>query len=130
MLAERIHRHRADAWLLNTGWCGGSFGTGSRIALKYTRAILDAIHSGELAKAEYEAFGVFNLHIPKACSGVPTELLHPERGWQDQAAFQETVIKLAQLFAENFENYTDKAGPNVLAAGPTILLDDEPPQEY
>lgn len=120
MLAERIHAHKADAWLINTGWIGGSYGVGKRISLAHTRAILDAIHNGELAKAEYEEFGVFNLKIPRSCTGVPPEVLHPERSWKDQEAFKITVLKLGQLFIENFETFADKAGQNVLAAGPII----------
>ena len=68
-----------------------------------------------------EPFPVFNLHIPRKCSGVPDELLHPERSWKDRDAFKATVTKLASLFVENFENYADKAGSNVLQAGPVIL---------
>lgn len=120
MLAERIHAHKADAWLINTGWIGGSFGTGKRISLSYTRAILDAIHNGELAKAEYEEFPLFNLHIPKSCTNVPGDVLHPERSWQNQEAFKKTLTKLGQLFIENFESYANRAGKNVLAAGPML----------
>lgn len=120
MLAERIHNHKAEAWLINTGWIGGSFGVGKRISLAHTRAILDAIHSGELAQAEYEEFAIFNLSIPMSCTGVPPEVLHPERSWTDQAAFQKTLMKLGQLFIENFDTFADKAGQNVLAAGPII----------
>lgn len=120
MLAERIHAHRADAWLINTGWIGGSYGVGKRISLAHTRAILDSIHNGELAKAGYEDFVIFNLKIPTSCTGVPAEVLHPEKSWKDQEAFKKTVMKLGQLFIENFEAFGDKAGQNVLAAGPII----------
>lgn len=89
--------------------------------LKYTRAILDAIHSGELAKAEYETYETFNLHVPKSCSGVPSELLNPKKSWTGQADFRGEVTKLAALFLENFKKYANEATPDVLDAGKCIF---------
>ena len=120
MLAERIHKHQADAWMINTGWIGGSYGVGKRIPLNHTRAILDAIHSGELKKSSFEEFPVFKLHIPTTCPGVPPDILHPERSWKDPGLFRKTLEKLSNLFIENFESYADRAGDNVLRAGPNI----------
>jgi len=85
--------------------------------LKYTRAILDAIHSGELAKAEYEIYETFNLNVPKTCPGVPDELLNPAKSWHGQADFKEEVTKLGGLFVENFKKYSDEATPEVIKAG-------------
>ena len=85
--------------------------------LKYTRAILDAIHSGELAKAEYETYETFNLHVPTSCTGVPNELLNPKKSWHGQADFKEEVTKLGGLFVENFKKYSDEATPEVVKAG-------------
>ena len=80
MLADKIAEHKANAWLLNTGWVGAGATTGGkRCPLKYTRAILDAIHSGELADAEFETYEVFNLKVPKTCKDVPDELLNPAK---------------------------------------------------
>lgn len=120
MLAERMHKHAADAWLINTGWIGGKYGIGSRCPLKYTRAIIDAIHSGELAKADYELYPVFNLHVPKTCSNVPAELLHPERCWRDAKLFAETRAKVATLFIESFKEYAVHATADTVAAGPRL----------
>lgn len=120
MLADRMHKHEADAWLINTGWTGGKFGVGKRCPLKYTRAIVDAIHSGELARAEYEVYPVFNLHVPKSCAGIPSEILHPERSWQNEHLFEETRAKVARLFIENFKNYADRATHDTIAAGPSF----------
>ena len=86
-------------------------------SLKYTRAILDAIHSGELAKAEFETYETFNLHVPKACVGVPNEILNPAKSWHGQADFKEEVTKLGGLFVENFKKYSDEATPDVIKAG-------------
>ena len=88
--------------------------------MKYTRAILDAIHSGELAKVEYETYDTFNLNVPKTCPGVPDELLNPKKSWTGSADFKEEVTKLGVLFNSNFEKYASEATKDVIAAGPTV----------
>lgn len=121
MLADKISEHKANAWLLNTGWVGAGATTGGkRCPLKYTRAILDAIHSGELANAEYETYDTFNLFVPKYCPGVPSELLNPKKSWIGSAGFKDEVNKLAGLFNENFKKYSDEATKEVIEAGPVI----------
>ncbi|MCJ1369607.1 Protein kinase C-like 1 [Loxospora ochrophaea] len=121
MLAAKISEHKANAWLLNTGWVGAGATTGGkRCPLKYTRAILDAIHSGELAKAQYETYDTFNLHVPTTCTGVPDELLNPKKSWTGKADFKEEVTKLGGLFNENFKKYADEATPEVIKAGPAV----------
>ncbi|KAH0538000.1 hypothetical protein FGG08_005361 [Glutinoglossum americanum] len=122
MLADKIAHHKANAWLLNTGWVGaGATKGGKRCPLKYTRAILDAIHSGELAKAEYEVYDTFNLFVPTAVTGVPSELLNPKKSWTTgESDFKEEVTKLGTLFVENFKKYSDEATPEVIKAGPVI----------
>ncbi|KAL2821985.1 phosphoenolpyruvate carboxykinase-domain-containing protein [Aspergillus granulosus] len=121
MLADKISQHKANAWLLNTGWVGAGATTGGkRCPLKYTRAILDAIHSGELAQAQYETYEVFNLHVPTSCPGVPDELLNPKNSWTATTSFSDEVNKLAKLFNENFQKYADQATKEVIEAGPVI----------
>lgn len=121
MLADKIAHHNANAWLLNTGWVGAGAATGGkRCPLKYTRAILDAIHSGELAKAEFETYETFNLQVPKACSGVPDDILNPAKSWTGTADFKEEVTKLGRLFKENFKKYEDQATEEVKNAGPEV----------
>ncbi|KAI7057058.1 Phosphoenolpyruvate carboxykinase, partial [Hortaea werneckii] len=121
MLADKIAHHNANAWLLNTGWVGAGVTTGGkRCPLKYTRAILDAIHSGELAKVDYETYDVFNLSVPKTCTGVPDELLNPKKSWTGTADFTGEVTKLGQLFQDNFKKYADEATPEVINAGPQV----------
>ena len=88
--------------------------------LKYTRAILDAIHSGELAKAEYEIYETFNLSVPTSCTGVPSELLNPAKSWTGAADFKEEVTKLGGLFVDNFKKYADEATEEVIKAGPQV----------
>ncbi len=118
LLAEKIEKHGAQVWLVNTGWTGGAYGTGSRIKLKYTRAIVDAIHNGELAKAEFATDSIFGIEIPSACEGVPTELLNPRDTWTQGARFDETARKLAYLFKSNFTAYEDGVSDDVKKAGP------------
>ncbi|KAH8776332.1 phosphoenolpyruvate carboxykinase-domain-containing protein [Diaporthe sp. PMI_573] len=120
MLADKIESHNANAWLLNTGWVGaGALQGGKRCPLKYTRAILDAIHSGELAKVEYENYDIFNLQVPKTCPNVPSELLNPAKAWTAGGdSFTQEVTKLGKLFNENFKKYESEATPEVKAAGP------------
>ncbi|OZJ02676.1 Phosphoenolpyruvate carboxykinase [ATP] [Bifiguratus adelaidae] len=122
MLAEKMATHKADAWLINTGWVGGSPKNGAkRCPLKYTRAILDAIHSGELANAEYETFEVFGLQIPKAVTNVPSELLHPRKAWTgSEQEFRQSLENVAAMFNENFKTFADEASPDTLAAAPKI----------
>jgi len=120
MLADKIDHHSANAWLLNTGWVGAGFSQGGqRCSLKYTRAILDAIHSGELAKVEYENYDTFNLKIPKSCPGVPSDLLNPTKAWTQSAdSLGREVKKLAAQFSKNFDIYKDRVTEDVINAGP------------
>ncbi|KAJ3105410.1 Protein kinase C-like 1 [Phlyctochytrium planicorne] len=124
MLAEKMSEHKASAWLINTGWSGGAYGSGKRIALKYSRAIIDAIHSGELNnddEANFEVYPVFNFKIPKKVTGVPDEVLNPRKSWLGTAEnFEATVQKLGRLFVENFKAYESKADAKVKAAGPAV----------
>jgi phosphoenolpyruvate carboxykinase (ATP) len=118
MLADKMQQHQASAWLVNTGWTGGAYGSGSRIRLAYTRAIIDAIHSGQLAKAPTTIEPVFGLSIPTICPGVPSEILSPRSTWLKPAAYDAKAIHLAKLFQANFAQYADQASREVQAAGP------------
>jgi phosphoenolpyruvate carboxykinase (ATP) len=121
LLAARLQKTGAQAWLVNTGWSGGGHGVGKRMSLKITRAILDAIHDGSLAKAEYSEDPVFGLRIPKTCPNVPAEVLTPKNTWQDKAAYDQKAKLLAGLFQKNFGKYADKASEKIRAAGPAAL---------
>ena len=120
LLAEKVQKHDAKVWLVNTGWSGGAHGTGARMSLRHTRAIVDAIHGGALADVETWTDPVFGFEVPKTCPGVPDDLLNPKRTWADPDAYDNTRQKLAALFAENFRQYADGAKPEILAAGPRI----------
>ncbi|XP_022142325.1 phosphoenolpyruvate carboxykinase (ATP) [Momordica charantia] len=127
MLAEKMKKHGATGWLVNTGWSGGRYGSGNRIKLAYTRKIIDAIHSGSLLEANYTKTQVFGLEIPDAIEGVPSEILDPINTWSDKDAYKETLLKLGALFTKNYEGMhtyqlerDSKLAEEILAAGPIL----------
>lgn len=120
LLAQRLQQHGAQAWLVNTGWSGGAYGAGKRMSLRYTRAIIDAIHSGALAQAETTPDPVFGFSVPTQCAGVPEEILNARQTWQDPSAYDAARLKLGRLFADNFKKYESGAGDAVRAAGPKL----------
>jgi phosphoenolpyruvate carboxykinase (ATP) len=113
MLADKMSQHGTKAWLVNTGWTGGSYGVGSRISLKYTRAIIDAIHSGALDNVTFAEVPLFNLQVPTSCPGVPAVLLQPALQWADKADFNDTLSQLSALFVKNFKSYMEDAAQHV-----------------
>jgi len=126
MLAAKLDKHGADAYLVNTGWVGGPYGSGSRCSLKYTRQLIDAIHDGTLAnlpESEWEEMPVFGLKMPKSqIKDVPSEILRPQDAWvkngKSVEEFQKTATHLAGLFQKNFKDFADRCTPAVQAAGP------------
>jgi phosphoenolpyruvate carboxykinase (ATP) len=109
MLGEKIQHHNAECYLVNTGWNGGAYGTGKRISLSHTRAIVDAILSGKLATAQVNPDPVFGLGIPQSVEGVPSELLIPRNTWKDKDAFDTTAKNLAAGFRQNFARFGNMA---------------------
>lgn len=120
MLAAKMKKFGANAWLINTGLSGGAYGTGTRMSLNNTRAIIDAIHNGTLQDAPTVADPVFGMRIPTQIANVDTEVLIPRSAWKDGDAYDVTARKLAGLFRENFRKYEDGASEAVKAAGPVI----------
>jgi phosphoenolpyruvate carboxykinase (ATP) len=118
LLAAKMQQHQANVWLVNTGWSGGSYGVGARMNLKLTRAIINAIHSGELAGPKTQVDPVFGVAVPTACPGVPEEMLTPRTTWSDDSAYDATAQRLAGLFRENFKKYETDVGEDVRGAGP------------
>ena len=104
--------------MVNTGWSGGGYGKGSRLSLKFTRAIIDAINNGELLKIETHKDKLFGFEIPTACPGVPSEILNPRNTWEDKAAYDATARKLADLFKNNFKKYETSGSKKISDAGP------------
>ncbi len=118
LLAAKMKEHRANAWLVNTGWSGGSYGVGARMKLKLTRAIISAIHNGQLAKAQTTRDPVFGLDVPTTCPGVPPDVLIPRSTWNDKASYDAAASKLARLFKDNFDKFAEGTSPDVRAGGP------------
>lgn len=118
LLAEKMQKHGAKAWLVNTGWTGGAHGVGSRISLKYTRAIIDAIHSGAFDNVETKVDDQFGFEIPLSCPGVPSEILVPKNTWEDKEGFEATKNKLVGLFQDNFKKFEAGVNAEISAAGP------------
>ena len=118
MLQDRMSRHRARAFLLNTGWTGGPYGIGSRIDLEHTRAMVRAALGGELEGVATRTHPVFNLEYPVTCPGVPDEILDPLKAWADPEAYETQAKELARMFVENFEAFSGEVPPEVVEAGP------------
>ena len=129
MLYEKVMAHKTNVWLINTGWTGGGFGVGTRIDVRYTRKIIDAIHSGALSASsmDFVTTDVFNLQVPKSCPDFPDEMLFPETRWSDRSQFDTTIEALAAKFHKNFRKYTMGASSEdaellatIGAAAPTL----------
>lgn len=120
LLAERLEKHGTNVWLLNTGWSGGGFGVGERIALPLTRAMISAVLNNELDEAETHLHPIFNIEIPNDVPGVPYDVFNPELSWQDQEQYQIEARALAKKFIDNFQKYVQDVGPEVFAAGPIL----------
>ena len=118
LLHEKLRRHGARVWLLNTGWTGGPYGVGSRIKLGLTRALARAALGGALAEVPFAADPVFGVQVPQACPGVPAEVLRPRGTWQDPAAYDARARQLAGLFQNNFKSYAAQVPEAVRQAGP------------
>jgi phosphoenolpyruvate carboxykinase (ATP) len=118
MLGERIAKHGARVWLVNTGWTGGAYGTGSRMKLTHTRAMVAAALAGLLDGVQGKPDPVFGFEVPVAVPGVPTEVLTPRNTWADKAAYDAQSKKLADMFRKNFVAFADQVPAAVAAAGP------------
>jgi phosphoenolpyruvate carboxykinase (ATP) len=122
LLGEKLRKNKVNVWLLNTGWVGGAYGTGSRIKLSYTRALITAALTGKLDKAEFGKSSFFGLAFPKAVEGVPSEILDPRNTWKDKNAYDEKAKNLAEQFLKNFNQYASAASEEILAAAPKIAV--------
>jgi len=119
MLGEKIAEHKANVFLINTGWVGGPYGIGERISLKKTRAMVSAALTGQLDNVKYFSHPIFNVNIPQSCPNVADSVLDPVNMWDDKLAYEKQAKKLAFEFKKNFTDFTDipeevkKAGPIV-----------------
>ncbi len=120
MLGERISKYKANVWLINTGMTGGAYGTGKRMSLKYTRALITAALNGKLNNSGYETLPIFNLEIPTSCPNVPYEILNPRNTWEDKADYDAKAKQLASEFQRNFAQFESEASEAILSAAPSV----------
>lgn len=120
MLTAKMKSTGVQVWLINTGWTGGAYGTGSRIKLSYTRAMITAVLEDKLATASFEKHPIFGVEIPTSCDGVPAHILNPINTWTDKEAYEAKAHFLAAAFIKNFEPFAAEATPEMLAGAPMI----------
>lgn len=120
MLSEKMQKHGVNVWLVNTGWANGPYGVGSRIKLKYTRAMITAALNGDLDNVDYSTHTIFGMELPTSCPDVPSEILSPKASWNNDQAFYKQANKLANAFIANFEKYKAGASQAVIDAAPKV----------
>jgi phosphoenolpyruvate carboxykinase (ATP) len=120
LLGEKMRRHQANCWLVNTGWVGGPYGIGQRMPLAYTRAMLNAALDGQLDGAPMEPHPFFKVMVPKVCPGVPSRVLDPREMWDDKRAYDQAALELSARFNKNFEKFAD-VSPEIAAAAPLVF---------
>ncbi len=120
MLGERLKQHPdTEVYLVNTGWSGGPYGVGQRIAIKHTRAMVSAALNGKLKEVNYTPHPIFQVLVPDAVPGVPTQILNPKNTWSDPNEYEQQAQELARRFVENFHQFSG-ARPEIVAAGPIL----------
>ncbi len=119
LLGKKLKENpNVNVWLINTGWSGGAYGTGSRMKLSFTRAMITAALNGELNNVTFEQHPVFGYQMPTTCPNVPTEILNPRNTWADKDGYDAQANKLAAMFVKNFEQYASGVSQEILEAAP------------
>lgn len=118
MLSAKMTAADVNVWLVNTGWTGGPYGTGTRMKLKYTRAMISAALDGKLEYAEFEKHEIFGLLMPTSCEGVPAEVLNPGNTWGNKEAYDQKARQLSGYFKENFKKFERFANEEILQGAP------------
>ena len=122
MLGKKMDENNVNVWLINTGWSGGSYGVGSRMKLRLTRAMITAALRGELDNVEYANHEVFGLAMPVSCPDVDDNVLSPKNTWADKEAYDKKANELAASFVENFKKYEEFASEVILSAAPKVMV--------
>ncbi|MEY3538957.1 MAG: phosphoenolpyruvate carboxykinase [Bacteroidota bacterium] len=120
LLGAKIESNHCKVWLINTGWSGGAYGVGKRMALSNTRKMIEAVLNQTIDQGGYDIFPVFNFEVPKQIEGVDASLLQPENTWQDKEKYVAARICLAELFERNFKKFEAGVEASIIAAGPTV----------
>ncbi|HEX4825442.1 MAG TPA: phosphoenolpyruvate carboxykinase (ATP) [Candidatus Polarisedimenticolaceae bacterium] len=118
LLGAKIRAHTPSVWLINTGWTAGPYGTGHRMAIPFTRAMIRAALAGQIQDTSLTADPVFGLRVPAEVPGVPANVLKPRSTWADPAAYDAQAAKLAGMFRDNFKRYADQVPDDVKAVAP------------
>lgn len=121
LLGQKMEQYDVNIWLVNTGWTGGAYGIGTRMKLRYTRAMINAALNGQLTDFMHDDQSAFGLAIPTTCPDVPQEVLNPRNTWADKTAFAKQEKFLAEAFIANFKRYEDQADAETKAAAPTLM---------
>lgn len=121
LLGEKMKKHDVDVWLVNTGWSGGAYGVGSRMKLKYTRAMVTAALNGSLKAQKFTADPIFGLFFPQECPDVPSEILNPRATWANKNEYDQKANDLAAAFVQNFRQYEPFVGEEVLNVLPKVV---------
>jgi phosphoenolpyruvate carboxykinase (ATP) len=116
LLKERIEAHKANVYLINTGWQGGPYSVGKRVSIPHTRAMVTAALEGTLEKQDFWLHPIFNVLVPKSCPDVPDNILDPRSTWADKEAYDVAANKLANMFVENFKKFANVE--HLVNAGP------------
>ena len=118
MVGDLLDEHKANVWLINTGWTGGAYGVGTRMKLAHTRAMVRAVLAGKLTTSPLKVDPVFGLAVPQGIDEVPAEVLDARESWKDVAAYDAQAKKLSGMFRENIKKFGAQVGDAILAAGP------------
>jgi len=122
LLGKKMIEGDVKVWLVNTGWTGGAYGTGRRMKLSYTRAMISAALNNDLNGVEYEEHPLFGLAMPLSCPGVPAVILNPRNTWTDKEAYDQKALKLSQAFVSNFKQYEEFTENEIISANPKLFL--------
>lgn len=120
LLQDKLEKHGATAFLVNTGWSGGAYGVGERMSIKTTRAAISAILNGSIHDSSFKKNEVFGFEVPTAIEGIEPQILDPRNTWEDKSAFDDTLRKLGGMFVKNFEEYSGVGSTDYTQYGPQV----------
>ncbi|NQX86766.1 MAG: phosphoenolpyruvate carboxykinase (ATP) [Flavobacteriaceae bacterium] len=120
MLSKKMQEAGVNVWLVNTGWTGGPYGVGTRMKLKYTRAMITAAMNGELDNVDYKNHSIFKVAMPKSCPNVPDEVLSPKGTWNNDEGYYEKADMLAKFFQDNFKQFEEYANDEIMEGAPVV----------
>ena len=122
LLGDKMKEHEVNVWLVNTGWTGGAYGSGSRMKLGYTRSMITAALNGDFKQIDFQEHPVFGLMMPVSCPDVPSKILNPRNTWEDKRLYDQKCAELAVSFTNNFKQFLAYANEEILHAAPKIAV--------